>query len=209
MFKKFLYLEWKQFTRSASFGTNLALKIILGSVAIIYSFLLLAGGIALFYALKKMNLDPLHQLNKFLIYYFALDLGVRFLMQKIPVLNIRPLLNLPFKKSTIVNFSLGKTGLSFFNSIHFFFFFPFTIVLLIEGFDIISVLTWHLAMFSLIYINNFLNIIINNKDSLFVVFLVVISVFAGCQYYAVFNITDYTVIFFDNSGAEKRSSFLQ
>ncbi len=203
MFKKFLYLEWKQFTRSASFGTNLALKIILGSVAIIYSFLLLAGGIALFYALKKMNLDPLHQLNKFLIYYFALDLGVRFIMQKIPVLNIRPLLNLPFKKSTIVNFSLGKTGLSFFNSIHFFFFFPFTIVLLIEGFDIISVLTWHLAMFSLIYINNFLNIIINNKDSLFVVFLVVISVFAGCQYYAVFNITDYTVIFFDNLFATK------
>ena len=140
MIQKFLYLEWKAFIRSASFGTNLALKILLGFLAILYSFILLMAGIGAFYGLKKMNLDPLQQVNKYLIYYFLIDLGIRLLLQKIPVMNIRPLLALPFKRPTIVNFSIGKTLLSFFNFLHVFFFLPFTIVLLVEGYDVVSVI---------------------------------------------------------------------
>jgi hypothetical protein len=150
MIKKFLYLEWKAFIRSASFGTNLALKIILGFVAILYAFILLMAGIGAFYGLKKMNLDPLQEVNKYLIYYFLIDLAIRLVMQKIPVMNIRPLLSLPFTRATIVNFSIGKTVLSFFNFLHAFFFLPFTIILLVEGYDVVSVILWHLAIVSLV-----------------------------------------------------------
>ncbi|HRA73232.1 MAG TPA: DUF5687 family protein, partial [Flavobacterium sp.] len=96
MILKFLYLEWKSFIRSASFGTNLALKIILGFVAVLYTFMFLMAGVGAFYALQQMHLDPLQTVNKYLIYYFLLDLGIRLLLQKIPVMNIRPLLALPF-----------------------------------------------------------------------------------------------------------------
>ena len=113
----FLSLEWKSFSRSASFGTNLAIKILLAILALLYSFALLSMGIGLYYGLKENHLDPLVQINTFLIYYFLFDLGMRFLWQKIPVMNIRPMLILPIKKSTIVHFSLGKTALSFFNLI--------------------------------------------------------------------------------------------
>jgi hypothetical protein len=119
------------------------------------------------------------------------------LLQKIPVMNIRPLLTLPFKRSIIVNFSIGKTALSVFNLLHVFFFLPFTIVLLIEGYDPISILSWHLAMFSLIYINNFLNIILSNKDNVFAVFSAIALVLGGLQYYHFFDITTYTAVFFD------------
>jgi uncharacterized membrane protein (DUF485 family) len=197
MIQKFLYLEWKAFVRSASFGTNLALKILLGFLAILYSFILLMAGIGAFYGLKKMNLDPLQQVNKFLIYYFLIDLGIRLLLQKIPVMNIRPLLALPFKRPTIVNFSIGKTLLSFFNFLHAFFFLPFTIVLLIEGYDVVSVILWHLAMVALVYSNNFLNIILTNKDNVFAVFTAIVLVLGGFQYYHFFTITDYTSVFFD------------
>jgi hypothetical protein len=197
MIQKFLYLEWKAFVRSASFGTNLALKILLGFLAILYSFILLMAGIGAFYGLKKMNLDPLQQVNKFLIYYFLIDLGIRLLLQKIPVMNIRPLLALPFKRPTIVNFSIGKTLLSFFNFLHVFFFLPFTIVLLIEGYDVVSVMLWHLAMVALVYSNNFLNIILTNKDNMFTIFLIIVIILGGFQYYNFFNITDYTLVFFD------------
>ena len=197
MIQKFLYLEWKAFIRSASFGTNLALKILLVFLAILYSFILLMAGIGAFYGLKKMNLDPLQQVNKFLIYYFLIDLGIRLLLQKIPVMNIRPLLALPFKRPTIVNFSVGKTLLSFFNFLHIFFFLPFTIVLLIEGYDVVSVMLWHLAMVALVYNNNFLNIILTNKDNVFAVFSAIVLVLGGFQYYHFFTITDYTLVFFD------------
>lgn len=197
MIKKFLYLEWKSFIRSASFSTNLALKILLGLLAVMYAFILLMLGVGAFYGIKKMNLDPLQEVNKYLIYYFLIDLAIRLLLQKIPVMNIRPLLALPFKRPTIVNFSIGKTALSVFNLLHAFFFLPFTIILLLEGYDIINVIFWHLAMISLVYINNFLNIILTNKDNIFAFFIGIVMVIGGLHYYHFFDITSYTSVFFD------------
>ncbi|MBP2283655.1 multisubunit Na+/H+ antiporter MnhC subunit [Flavobacterium sp. CG_23.5] len=197
MFKRFIYLEWKAFTRSASFATNLGLKILMFFLIAYFSVAFLALGIGAFYILKEMKLDPLVTVNKFLIYYFLMDLIIRLLLQAIPVMNIRPLLILPIKKPTIVHFSLGKTILSFFNIVHVFFFIPFTIVLIIEGYDVLSAVIWYLAMVSLIYINNFLNILLNNKDHLFAIFVGVVLVLGGCQYYKVFDITNYTSLFFD------------
>ena len=121
MITKFIYLEWKAFFRSASFASNLALKIFMAFIAIYFTLVFLALGVMAFYILKKLNLDPVVTVNKFLIYYFLFDLIFRLLLQKIPVMNIRPLLIFPIKKPTIVHFSLGKTVLSFFNFIHAFF----------------------------------------------------------------------------------------
>jgi hypothetical protein len=197
MLKKFIYLEWKSFTRSASFATNLGLKILMLFVAIYFALVFLTLGIGVFYFIQNKNLEPVATVNKFLIYYFLFDLIIRLLLQKIPVMNIRPLLVLPFRKPVIIHFSLGKTILSFFNYGHAFFFLPFSIVLLIEGYDRVPVLLWHLAMISLIYINNFLNIILNNKENLFAVFVGIVLVLAGCHYYDVFDITQYTTVFFE------------
>jgi hypothetical protein len=197
MFKKFIYLEWKSFTRSASFGSNLALKIVMGFIVLYFTLVFLALGVGAFYILKEMKLDPLVTINKFLLYYFLMDLGVRLLLQAIPVMNIRPLLTLPFKKPTIVHFSLGKTMLSFFNLVHGFFFLPFSVVLIYEGYDAVSVILWLSAIVSFIYINNYLNILLNNKDNLFAVFITIVLILAGCQYYQLFDITHYTAPFFD------------
>lgn len=196
MIKKFIYLEWKAFTRSASFGTNLAMKILIGFLMIYFSIIFIGMGVGAFYILKKMNLEPLLTVNRFLIYYFLFDLVIRLLMQAIPVLNIKPLLVLPFKKPTIVHFSLGKTALSFFNWVHAFFFLPFSIVLAIEGYDIAGIIVWHLAILSLVYINNFLNIILSNIDKLFVVFVAIILALGAAQYYKIFDITTFTTPFF-------------
>ena len=197
MIQKFLYLEWKAFIRSASFGGNLAIKILMGFLAVYFTLVFLIVGIGAFYFLKELHLDPMVTINKYLIYYFLFDLIIRLLLQKIPVMNIRPLLVLPIKKPTIVHFSLGKTVLSFFNSVHAFFFLPFSIVLIYEGYDVLSVILWHTAMVSLVYINNFVNIVLSNKDNLLAVFVGIAAVFGGLQYYGFFDITSYTGPFFD------------
>lgn len=195
MFKHFIWLEWKSFLRSASFGTNLAMKIIMGLVAVYFLACFAIMGTAAFFILKDMGFEPLQTVNKFMIYYFAVDLMVRYFLQKMPVMNIRPLLTLPIKKGTIVHFSLGKTALSFFNWTHTLFFIPFTVVLLVKGYGYQAIL-WNIAMFALVYFNNFINILINNKDA---VFYSVLAVFAGLgltQYYNIFDITAYTQPFF-------------
>jgi hypothetical protein len=144
-----------------------------------------------------MNLDPLVTINKFLVYYFLFDLAFRLMLQKIPVLNIRPLLVLPIKRPTIVHFSLGKTALSFFNILHAFLFIPLSVVLIYEGYDVASVVYWHLGVFALVYINNFLNIILSNKDQLFGIFLAILAVLGGLQYYGYFDVTLYSAPFFE------------
>tara|TARA_R110000850_G_scaffold30630_2_gene84206 strand:- start:54617 stop:56086 length:1470 start_codon:yes stop_codon:yes gene_type:complete len=197
MIKHFISLEWKSFIRSASFKANLFLKIlmVLGALYFIGIFSLL--GVGLYYILEKLEMDPFATVNRYLLYYILMDLVVRFFLQKIPVLNIRPLLALPILRSKVVSYTLGKTMLSYFNWVHLFFLLPFSIVLLREGFSPIGVLGWFAGIFTFIFINNFLNILSANKDwLLFILGAVIVSV-AGMHYFNIIDITLYTAPFFN------------
>ncbi len=197
MFKHFIRLEWKSFFRSASFGTNVVLKVFMGLMALYFVAMFLLLGFGIYPILQESGLNPFTTVNKFLIYYFVVDLVLRYFLQKMPVMNIRPLLTLPIKRNTIVHFSLGKTAISFFNLLHAFFFIPFSIMLIRNDHSISHVLLWHLGVVGIIYMNNFINVLLNNKDS---VFYSVLAVLVGCgvaQYYKVFDVTTYTAPFFE------------
>ena len=197
MFKHFISLEWKSFFRSASFTTNLALKIIMGFVAAYFMVVFVAAGVGVFFLLKEdFHLEPLAAVNKYLIYYLVGDLVVRYFFQKMPVTAIRPLLPLPIKRNVIVHFTLGKTLVSFFNILHAFFFIPFTVVLLMNGYGFHAIL-WHLGILTLLYANNFITILINNKDSVFYSLLTVVVSLALAHYFKIFDITGYTQPFFE------------
>ena len=196
MFKYFIRLEWKSFFRSASFGTNVVLKVFMVLGALYFTVVFVALGLGIYPLLEDSGLSPFVTVNKFLIYYFVVHLVLRYFLQKMPVMNIRPLLTLPIKRNTIVHFTLGKTMLSFFNWLHAFFFIPFSILLIIKGFPVVPVVLWHLGIIGVVYCSNFINVLINNKDN---VFYPVVAVVAGCgiaQYYKFFDVTDYTSVFF-------------
>ncbi len=198
MIKHFISLQWKSFFRSASFKTNLALKILMAFGALYFIVVFGALGARSYYLIEKqMDVDPLDIINQFLIYYLVADLAFRYFLQKMPIVDIKPLMYLPFKKRTIVNFTLGKTALSFFNIVHAFFFIPFSIVLLIEGYPVLNVIAWHLAIIALIYANNFINILVNNKNILFYTIIAIIGILGALQYYGYFDITDVTAPFFN------------
>ena len=196
MFKHFITLEWKSFFRSASFATNLVLKIFMALAALYFIAIFTGTGVLLFFLLKEdLHLEPLATVNKFLIYYLVADLVIRYFFQKMPVTNIKPLLPLPIKRNSIVHYTLGKSIISFFNILHAFFFIPFTVVLLMNGYGFEAVL-WLLGIWALIYTNNFITVLINNKDSIFYPLLVVAAGLGAAQYFKVFDITLYTQPFF-------------
>lgn len=197
MVKRFLLLEWRAFTRSASFATNLAMKILMGFLAFVFILYFLMAGIGLFYILKReFNLEPLQTVNSYMIYYVVTDLVMRLMMQKLPVVNLKPLLLMNIKRSTIVHFALGKTALSFFNVLHWFFVVPFTVVLVLEGYDALGAVSWGIGVLCLFYINNFLNLLLNDKDNLFMGFIALLAIFGGLQYYGIFDITQYAAPLF-------------
>ena len=204
MFKIFASLEWKSFTRSAAFKQNLFFKIFIGFFAFLFLVEFAVGGGAIYYLLENfiedgdiIATDPFAVINKFLIYWFAVDLVFRYFFQKMPVANIKPLLYLPFTKGKIVKYAIGKTMVSFFNFLPAFFFLPFTIVLLIEGYDPLGVLSWHIAMLSITLLLNFLNVFLNNLDKVFYPVVAIIAVLGFAQYYDYFDITTITGSVFD------------
>lgn len=198
MFKHFINLQWKSFFRSASLKSSIAIKILMIFAAIYMAIVFIALGVGVYFFIEKQKIgDPFTIVNKYMIYYVVIDLVFRYMLQKMPVTNIKPLLYLPFNKSQIVNFSIGKTIASYFNWSHAFFFIPFSIVLLMNDYNPLGVIGWHIGMIAIIYSNNFINILVNNKDSIFYPTVAVIGVLAGCQYFEIFDITVYTAPFFD------------
>ncbi len=197
MIKRFLSLEWKSFFRAASFQTNLAIKILMAFGALYFILMFLGLGAGSYYIIEKAtDEEPFQLINKFMLYYFVFDLVFRFFMQKTPVMNIRPLLYINIKKDTIVNYTLGKSALSFFNIMHLFFFIPLAVVLSVEGFDVLGVTTWLVGMIAIVLIINFLNILIDKKDAVFYSVVVISAIFGALHYFVLFDVTNYTVLFF-------------
>lgn len=198
MFKRFTGLQWKSFYRSASFKTEIWFKILMGFGALYCIAVMLGLGLGVYFIIEEAGLgDPLRVVNRYLIYYLAFDLMLRYMLQKMPVTNIKPLLYLPLKKSQVVNFSLGKTAVSFFNWYHAFFFVPFSIILIVKGYAPFQVIGWHLALMALIYCNNFINVMVNNKDVYFYVFVALFALAGIAQYYQWVDISVYTKPLFD------------
>lgn len=196
MIKQFLNLEWKAFFRKASFQTNLALKILMIFGALMMIACLAGAGVSVYFILEELKLEPFSTVNKFMIYYVVGDLIIRYIGQKMPVVNIKPLLLLPFTKTKIVKFALGKTVMSFWNWMHAFFFIPFSIVLIAHDFNPIGVIVWHIGMAALIYANNFINIFLNDKLWLVLSVTGVFAAFGFAQYYGYFDVTSFTRPFF-------------
>ncbi|MEO4007200.1 MULTISPECIES: DUF5687 family protein [unclassified Flavobacterium] len=196
MLKHFITLEWKSFVRSASFGSNMVLKIfmILAGLYFIALFLLLGAGS--YYILEENNLKPFPTITTFLIYYFFADILIRFFLQKAPVMNIKPLLFINIRKNSIVNYALGKTLLSFFNVTHLFFFIPFSVVLMVEGFAPLGVMSWLISMLLTVFAINYLNILINKNDYLLYGIGALVGLIGVSQYYSFFDLTLYTGRYF-------------
>ena len=69
MVKHFITLEWKSFFRSASLGTNIGMKILMGFFAVYFTIIFIGAGVGIFFILKKEGFEPLATVNKFIIYY--------------------------------------------------------------------------------------------------------------------------------------------
>ena len=195
MISKFLGLEWKSFVRSASFGKGLALKILMGFLALYFLVIFLILGVALYPGLKKVfpQEDPLNIVNNILFYWILADLVFRFFFQKLPVMLAKPLLTLPIKTSKIVNYVLGKSATSFFNILPLFAIIPFGTTLIIEGYPIILVITWMLSLVLATLIVNFLNFIIESYSSETELSFLPIILFVG----GLFALNHFGIISFD------------
>ncbi|WP_449400209.1 DUF5687 family protein [Chryseobacterium wanjuense] len=199
MFFKFLRLEFKSFFRGSSLGINLVMKV-LRFIGIFYFMACLAGGafLVFFFIQKEMHQNPVKIVSKFLIAAWAVDLIIKYLWQEMPTQNIKPFLTLNIPKKILVNYMLSKTFLSVFSWLNSLFFITFCGIALFYGYSFIGVLGWFVGVSLLFYLNNFINILFNDKETVAIIVGCIIAAVAGLTYYHIVPILDYSERFFFN-----------
>lgn len=199
MFLKFLRLEIKSFFRGTSLGVNLVMKI-LRFIMILYFMACLAGGAfaAFYYIQEEMHQDPLKIVSKFLIAAWAIDLILKYMWQELPTQNIKPFLTLNIPKKTLVNYMLSKTFLSAFSWLNSLFLITFSIIAIFNGYDVLNIFTWFIGVSLLFYLNNFINILFNDKETVAIVVGCLFASIAGLAYYNIVPVLSYSEKFFYN-----------
>lgn len=191
MITRFLDFEWKQFFRSMFWQKSIATNILMGIFALYFVVVFLSIGVGGFYILKKElpGKDPLDIVNGLLLFFVIGDLIFRYLMQKLPVMNIKPMLILNIKKSKLINYVLAKSAFSFFNVLGMFFFVPFAFVLIKEGYPASSAFSWLTAMILIAFAANYLNFLINKSNIAFVALAGVLGSIIALQQFGVYDFT--------------------
>ncbi|WP_298418065.1 DUF5687 family protein [uncultured Kordia sp.] len=203
MVKKFLSLQWKEFFRSSAFQKGIAIKILLVLAALYFGGCALVLGVGLFFIVKKMvpGIDPMQTVNNFLIFWFLMDLIIRYFMQQMPVMNIKPLMIIPVKKKNIIHFLLGKTTVSFFNILPLFMFIPFSIVLLFQNSDFqysgLNVFAWVVSVVAITQALNFLNILVNKSNTVFYITLGLLAACGALEYFEIYKVSEFFGVIFN------------
>lgn len=193
MFKRFINLQWKSFFRSSSFGKGLALKIVMIFFGIYMIGALVFVGGFLYEILRKTFPDqsPMWVLSGYLVYWILIELLFRYFLQKLPVMDIKPLLLFPIKKSTITHYILGRSGVSGYNLLALFFFIPFGIVLLFNGYPALNVLLWLVSISSIILCINYVNFLVNKSDKALGIIGGIIVVLYGFDYFQIVPVKEF------------------
>lgn len=198
MIKHFLNLEWKQFFRSPHWQKSIALKILMGFFALYFIVMFLFLGVGIYFIVKKTvpEVDPFVFVTGFLFYWMLGDLMMRFFLQKLPIMSVKPLLTLNMKRSQIVHYVLRKSAFSFFNFLPLFAIIPFGIVLMTKGgYEVPIVLTWMFTLIIIVLILNYLNFIIealSSKTSLsFLPILVVAGSLFALNYFEIISFSEF------------------
>lgn len=135
MFIKFLVLEWKSLFRATHVKHSIVIKIFLGILGLLIAVGLLAVGHSM-YDLLDENFEsvfPMQQVNAVLALWFVSELALRFFMQQLPILQVKPFLIQRITRSSLVHYLLAKSLFSFYNLLAPLVFIPFAIACISAG----------------------------------------------------------------------------
>jgi Family of unknown function (DUF5687) len=187
--------QWKSFWRGRGAGRSLALQIFMGFLFLYLLACCLLLGIELSFLLKKVypGQDIIRIYCGLILYYFAIDLVLRFLLQELPVLATQPYLALDIRRSQLVNFLNVRSLFHFLNLVPIFLFIPFDLTTIVSAFGGITAAAFAGSILLLTAFNHFGMLYVLRKAYLnswwLIGFLAAIVLFALLDYLHVFSLS--------------------
>lgn len=181
----FFSFAWRETVRSAYWGKNLATSIGLGLLALYTSANFLFLGFAISKILRDAfpDADPVNKFNGFVLGYFAIELIIRQLMQKLPTISFKPFLIQNIRRRQIVNYLMVRSVMSFFNLLPLFLVVPVVFTLVGPANGGLATAAWFFSLLLLVFGNHFLSIYLkwrfnDNEFGFFIVFGALAGLFA-------------------------------
>lgn len=194
--------QWKSFRRSRSAGKDLIVQILLG-LCLLY-FIAIAIFTGLFLKTFIQGIYPgqntVPGFCGLLLYYFIIDLLVRFFLQKLPTLAIYPYLILPISRKQLIRFLNIRSLFSFFNFLPLLLFVPFILTVICAGYGIGVGASFLVCIVFMIAFNHFIVLYLKRKiiisGWLMVALFVIIISLGICDYYQVFSLRHISSVLF-------------
>ncbi|MCC9166639.1 DUF5687 family protein [Pontibacter harenae] len=202
MISTLLIQQWKETSRSSVFQKSIAVNIILGFFIVYFALIFILMG---FFADRLLvqiypGINPVDSFNSFLLFYFLLDLFVRFMLQDLPVLGIQPYLHLPIKKSKLIHYVLLKSVPSLFNIMILLILVPFMLTAITPAYGLGTGLSWIGSLLLLVLFNNFLLIYfkrqLSTNPKLTLFFGLVIVSLMLLDYFEIFSLRSISTVAF-------------
>ncbi|EHQ27391.1 DUF5687 family protein [Mucilaginibacter paludis] len=168
MTSTFIRHELKAFWRSKNTGKAVAVRIIMG-ILILYLFL---NVLVVAYLMDKIldhafpDESVVTSFSGILLYYFLIDLLLRFQLQELPTLRVQPYLHLPIKKNTVVRYLSFASLQSFFNLWPILLFTPILLKVIRPELGLTTALVFFVAIMALTVFNNYLSLYIKRRSNL-------------------------------------------
>ena len=101
------------------------------------------------------------------------------------------------KKSKVIRFAVNRTNFSTFNLMSIFYLVPFSLTVYSMGdLDSNKLIFWNISIIAIVYITNYLNIVLNKRDSLVLIIAGVLILFRALEYWDFLDFTVYSKIIF-------------
>ena len=128
IFRKLRRHQWQEFRRSPMFEREIALKILMCFMFLLFGIQLFFAGFFLVDLLSEygVNNSAIDSLNYYLIYIVLFDFTIKYIKKQRQSIRIAPYLTIPVQRSKLFNFVLFKEFTSMWNLYIFFFLIPFT-----------------------------------------------------------------------------------
>lgn len=155
----FLWLEWLGFRRSPALTQNLLQTMVMGLFGLYLAVSLFVVGVvgAAILAEQFPDIEAVNAGGAVLMYYFLVDLVVRYFFQKFPTLAIKSYILLPIPKSQLLHFLLSRSMFNGFNFLPLSFLIPFFFTAVWNKTSAINSLGFIILAFGLTFLSHFLS----------------------------------------------------
>ncbi len=195
IYKLLIIHQLKESKRSSFWQKQIALNIVIGFFILLMLLYLLVLGLFIDKILGELypNDNPIDIFNGIIIYYFGMELMLRFMIQALPTINIESYLHLPIKKTAIVHYLNLRSLLAIGNYLPLLVFIPFAFKVLLPHYSGFVAFIWILSMFFIALANNYLAIYIKrqmtSKPMITGIAAITLIIFILLDYFKIISVT--------------------